>query len=207
MRGRRQVKAHARLKHAEPLDDPFALRIEPGPVQRMGERADEPADRVPRHLSVGVEGNHKPCPRQRRRIGAARRVRGRAVAAKQPVEFRELPTLPLPAHPAVLGRVPHAMAMEEEKERGTIGRVPLVECLDALERFANQYVVFGLFLGIGVGEVGQKREANACVGVGQVVGFQPLAENLGAPRPHEHGRHDDERGKFFGNAFLEIKLG
>ena len=179
VRGRRQVEADPRLQDAVALDDPPGCRVEPRPVERMGQRADQPAGRVARHLGVGVERDHEADPRQARRVGAQHRIARVRSPRSSRLNSEQLAALPLPAHPAALRRVPEPAAMEQEEEvrAAVAGDTARFKARRRARRASRtQRLVLGHRLVRGVGEVGQQGEAEARVGVGQVVGLQPLEQ-------------------------------
>ena len=202
----RQVDAHPRLEDAEPLDDPPLLRVEHRQIQRMRQRADEPTSRVADQHRVGVERDDEPGPRHLREVAADDRVARILRPLEQAVELRELPALPLPAHPDPLAGVPEPLPVEQEELVRPPRGVSLVERLDAVERGADVALVLGPVLLLRVGEVGQQGEPEHRVGVGQEVNLQPLEERRGALGADEHARHDDERRAVLRDPVAEVEL-
>ena len=97
--------------------------------------------------------------------------------------------------------------MEEVEELRAAGRIALVERAYPLQGVVEQSPVFGHHFLLGLGEVRQQGIADIRPRIGQVMGFQTLAEDLGAAWPYQHRGHHDERGELFGDALFEFELG
>src|ERR1700690_1653186 len=81
----------------------------------MGDRSDQPTHRAHRQPRVGIKGYDIAHSRRWGRCAAPRRQDpGCDRAAQEGIQFLELATLPFPAHPAALGRVPASLAVEDE---------------------------------------------------------------------------------------------
>jgi hypothetical protein len=206
-RGGDEAEADARLQDAVAGDDTAQLGVEARAVERVGQGRHQPGRRLARQLRVGVQGDDETHPRQARQVAALHRIGRVRGPAQQAVELAQLAALALPAHPAALRGVPHPFAVEQEEAVGAARGVALVESADALEGFTQVCVVLGPVLRGGVGEVGQQREAQLRVGVGQVMDFQALGQGSAALGADEQGRHDDEGRAVRGDAVLEIELG
>ena len=100
----RQGWCHARLQYAVSTDDTSQARIEPRPVQRVSQLADQPPRRVARKFRVGVERDDEADIRGKPAADDHEtRVAG---APEQAVQFMELAALALPAHPRSLLWIP-----------------------------------------------------------------------------------------------------
>ena len=80
------------------------------------------------------------------------------------------------------------MEQEEAVRSAVAVAVSVVQACDALQGVADELFVLGHGLVRGVGEVGQQGEPEAGVGVGQVVGLEPLGQHGARSRPREHRR-------------------
>ncbi len=202
-----QVEADPRLQHPVAGDDATLRRVEGRPVERVGQGGDQPARRLARQPSVGVEGDDEANPRQPTQVAAPDGIGGVGRAAQQAVELAELAALPLPAHPAPFRRVPDAAAVEEVEAVGAALGVALVQGADAVQGVADQRVVTGPGFGGGVGEVGQQRESQLRIRIREVMDLQMVHQFGGAVRAGQQRRHDDEGGAIFRYALLEVHPG
>ena len=192
---RRHRGRDARLQHRVPVDDPARLGIERRAIERVRHQADETGGGAPGKTRIRVEGDDEPNVggdgRTPTRDRHERRV---ARPPKQAVELVKLAALALPPHPLALGRVPHTPAMQQEKAIAAVGRrtVATIQIRDALGRRRHQRRILGHRLGRRVHMVGQEREANVPVRIGEVVDLEPadLLVDVGFAR--EQRRHHDE---------------
>ena len=203
------------------LDDAVAVGHAPGPlgvarpVERVGGRRDERAGAVGRRPRVGVECEHVAngiALRRRPEVALDDDVGGgRIGVAQEVVELLELAAFALPAHPDTLLRIPPALAVEEEEAvvgRRTVaaGAGAALACVEGPDR-AGGGLDDGLVVGHrrlrSVGPVGQEREAEGRVGVGERVHLEPLDHLPGVRRRREQRRDDDEGAVLVRHAVAE----
>ncbi len=198
-----QGRGHPGLHDGVALDHAAELVVEPGPVQRVGHLADQPAHGLPRQAGVGVQGDH--IAHALRQGGGSQegRVGG---AAQQPIEFVELAALALPADPAPLSLVPQAFAVQQhEAVAGRSGAIAMVQPRDALPGRGPQGLVgLGLFA-VGVAPIGQQGEIELARRAGQIVDLQPLDLFLDIFEGGEQGRDGDQGPQGFGYAVLQVQ--
>src|SRR5260221_593460 len=120
------MEAHARLEHSVPFNDSVFLRIKARPIQRMSQRSGHAPSCVSGHLRVGVERDDQLHVAKYGRVVTNDRITGVTSTSDQPVEFRKLAALSLPAHPFALGFVPNSFSMEEEEPWSPASRVPRI---------------------------------------------------------------------------------
>ena len=154
-----QGRRDPRLEDAVALDDATFARLEPGPVQRVRQGADEPRRGAARKLGIGVQRDHEA--NRRRDVGRLDDERGVGRAAQEAIELVQLAALALPAHPARLALAPEASAVEQMEARfASAGwAVPPVQLVDARARGREQGLVVGRVLRGGIRPVRQQREA------------------------------------------------
>ena len=92
---------------------------------------------------------------------------------------------------------------EEESLRSTLA-VALIQHLDLLQRRPQITIVLRSRFRGRIGEVGDERETQLRVRIGEKVDFQTVRENLRALWPQQHGRHDHEGGAVVRYAILEV---
>ena len=181
-------------------------RADLGAVQGMGQGADEAGRGVPREPRVGVEGEDE---------GGAVEAAGvplgepypRRAAEEELVQLGELPALPLPPHPAALGRIPAARAVEEEKGPPPGRCRPAVEPPDPRSHGLEKRPVVVGPLRRRVREVGQEREGEGRVGVRVVVALEVVEDPPDLlPRAEEDG-DGDEGAERFGDPLADIEPG
>jgi hypothetical protein len=174
-RGARTLDAdlHARLEHAVALDHALAGGIEPRADERMTQRPDHPARRVERELRVGIQRDHVLERRQQGAVALHDREARVACAAQQPVQLGQLAALALPSHPAPLGFVPTAFALQEEEP---VGAVPCVQLVDLPLRLLNHREVRRHRLRVGVGEVVEEGEVKMRIAVREIADLELAAE-------------------------------
>ena len=182
----------AGLKDPVALHHPTLARIQPGLVQRVGERSHQARRRAPGELGVGIERDHVADALGK---GGRRGEEGGVGGAPQElIELVQLAPLALPAHPAPLARAPDAAAMEEVETGLTPGggTVLEVERVDARPRRREQRVVPGSVLAGRVGPVREEGEPQLAIGVGEVV--DPEAAGLlgDLPLVRQEGGHDHQ---------------
>ncbi len=171
----------------------------------MGGDPDQLARDVPRQHRVAVDRQHVADVRQRREIADRDHVARAAIAAQQAIQLLELAALALPSHPQAFAGVEEAAAVEEvEAAAGVVG-VPAVELLDAGLRGVDDRLVARQRLRGGVGEVGEEREVQQRVGVGERLDLEVRHDLLGAGDAVEHGRDDDQRARAGREAVLEVE--
>ena len=189
----RQGRRDPWLENPVALDDAALARLEARPVQRVGERADQSRRGAAGQLGVGVERDHEADRRRHLEVLDHERRVGRA--AEQAIELVQLAALALPAHPATLALAPETPAVEQIEAGLTVagGAVAPVELGDAGARRGQQGLVVGGVLLRAVRPVGQQREAERAVVVGEVVNTQ-VRDLLGDLRPAGQERRHDHEG-------------
>ncbi len=126
-----QADAHARLQDAVAGHHASLPGVVHRAVERMVDGADERLRRIARQAGVGVQRDHVLHRRQAGDVAHDEHEAAFRVAAQQCVEIGQLAALALVAHPAALGGIPAARAMEQEKAIRVDAGVVLVERLDA----------------------------------------------------------------------------
>jgi hypothetical protein len=193
-----QAAGDARLQDAVPADDPRRRggAADARPVQRVGHGRYQQACGAPRQLRVGVQRDDVAHPGQRGHLPGGGHEAAVAAAAQQRVQVAELAALALGAHPHPLARVPAARPVQQEEAVAAAGlaivAIASVERLDACLRMRHQRPIAGLVLGVGVEEVGQQREVQLRVAVGEEAHLQVVDQVVDAGRAAEHRRHRDE---------------
>ncbi len=168
----------------------------------MRQLADQAGHHVARHARVGVERHHVGDVLRQGDVG--RQEGGVVVAAQQPVQLVKLAALALPAHPARLGVVEEAAPVQEVEERRALARVALVEAGDLGSRIVEDLQVGRLLLDVAVRPVGEQREADVALRVGQVMHFEVADGFVDVVARADQRRNDDQRPVVGGNAFLEF---
>ena len=110
--------ADARLQDAVALGDTAGARIEGGPVERVGDDADQLARDAARQPGVAVERDAVLDVGQDRQIADRDREARVGGAAQQPVELLDLAALALPPHPQALSGVPLPQPVKQEEAVG-----------------------------------------------------------------------------------------
>ena len=124
---------------------------------------------------------------QERRVGGA---------AKQPIEFVQLAALALPADPLSFAFVPDAPAMQEKEARAVVGRpVALVQPRNSGGAAPRRLSSSAVVLGLAIGPVGQQRECEIFVRIGEMVNLQSLDLLFDRRYAGEQRRHDDDRAQ------------
>ncbi len=122
---------------------------------------------------------------------------------QQPVELVQLAALALPAHPAPLLRVPAPLAVEEEE---AVGAVPRVQPVDALAGDVQQRLVAGEDLLVGVAEIGEQREVQVPVAVGEEADLEVVEERVDLRSPAHQRRHGHDGPVARGDALAHVEL-
>ncbi len=169
-------------------------------VQGVGHLADQAQRRVARQLGVGIQrddiAHASQDVRLLRVVGSAaiqRHEAGVGGAAQQPVEFMELATLALPAHPAVLAGVEPAPSVQQVEAFAARGRaVPLVQRGDGLLRDADQVGVSVLNFRIRIEAVRQQGKGQVATCAGQMVDFEALDVAAQFRLAGQQRGHDDQ---------------
>ncbi|MNZ46192.1 hypothetical protein D3C78_638680 [compost metagenome] len=201
--GARQADADPRLQDRVAGADAAFLHIVDGAVERMLHGADQLLRRIARQLGIGVEGDDVTHGLQGREIADDQRKTLQPGAAQQRIEFGELAALALVAHPHLLGRIPAPRAVEQEEVIGI--RVFAVQRLDALTGQRQQRRVLLQHLARGIHEVGQQREMQMGVAVGQKAHLQALDQFLDILLPSDEGRHHHQGARLGGDALAEVQ--
>src|SRR5450759_3746277 len=165
----RERHADPWLDDSVPLGDMSDIRIVVRAVERVRDRSDEKLRRVSRQHRVRVERYDVAYEREPARIADDRAKRVSRSPAQKFVELGELATLPLPAHPHVLVRIPEPLAVKEEKHIFPRVSVPRVEALGPCRCGGKNLLVIRPVLGWRVSEIAQYRELQIRVAVGEVL--------------------------------------
>ena len=211
---RRRVPLGRKRRGDPRLEDPVApgdaagATVQPRPIQRVRDRADEARHRSAGQARIGIEGHH--IAHARRWCGAGQ-CRGEVVRfrgpAKERIQLVELPALSLPAHPPGLALVPPATAMEQEEPR-TPARglaVPLVEHVDRGDSRGEEVVVIVELLGWCIAPVRQQRKPHVPVGVAQVVDLEVADLLLNVGLTQEERRDGHEGPQRSRHAFFQLE--
>ncbi|MNS55652.1 hypothetical protein D3C72_884900 [compost metagenome] len=112
----RQRRRHPRLEDRIATSDPLQRGVEPGPVQRMRDLADQPQCGVSRQARVRVQRNDiADVRRYVRRYAAHRHMARVGGTPQQAVQLVQLAALALPPHPDALARIEDAAPMKQEE--------------------------------------------------------------------------------------------
>src|SRR5579871_6361307 len=105
----------------------------------MRNRGNEPPRRIPRQLSIRVQGDDVSDTREDRKIAD---LHGKPVvaAAEKIVEIKQLAALSLPTHPFVFHFVEHAVPVQMEKGRDAVLCILAVEILNQARAQRNMLV-------------------------------------------------------------------
>ncbi len=197
--------AHARLQDAVAAGHPAQRRIDARAVQRMRQGRDELARRIARQPRIRVQGDHVAHLRQQRG-GADQRTEigiGRATA-QQTIQRRQLAALALVADPGALAGAPQARAVQQEEAVAAFRRIALVEAHDVLRRMREQRRVAGQRRLRGVQEIGEQREMQLRIAIGQEPHFQRLGQFVDRGRVAEHARHHHQGPRAGRNALGKV---
>ena len=144
----------ARERHTDPrLDDPVPLgyasdlRIVVRAVERVRDRSDEQLRRISRQYRVRVECYDVTHEGEPARVADDRIERVSCSPPQEFVELGKLATLPLPAHPHILFRIPEPRTVKEKKHVFTGVSVPRVERIDARRSGGKNLLVIRPVLG------------------------------------------------------------
>ncbi len=196
------------LEHAVPLGHPASPWIEGRPVERMGDRSHEAADRAAGQPRIGVERDHVAHVhgRDRRRPPRGKDA-GRRRAAQKGVQLVELASLALPAHPASLGFVPGALPVEQQEPGASSGgfAVAVVEAFDPRRSGREEVVVAGEMLGGCVEPVREQGEPNVAIAVSQVVDLEAADLGFDISLARQEHRHDDQRPQPGWHALVQVE--
>src|SRR5262245_17032652 len=187
------------LKDAVPVDDAADPRVEVRAVERMRQGADEAAGPAAWQAGVGIERDDVPDGVGDGWRVPARRYEGRIRrAAEKTVQLVQLPALALPTHPPTLALVPRALPMEQEEPfAATRGATMLVvEAGDARYRCGEEAIVTRHRPRRRIVSVGEEREVEIAVRVGEVVDLQALDlfPDLGFARQERWHDHEGPQG-------------
>ena len=91
--------------------------------------------------------------------------------AQETIEFVQLAALALPAHPFALPGIPDAPAVQQQKARFAVLRV---EICDAFLSCSQTRFIKRRGLGIAIFPIGEQRQIQIAVSVGEIVDFQRL---------------------------------
>ena len=191
--GTRQAHSHAGLENAVAFDHNPALGIEYRMVQRMGHGAHQSSGGVTRQLGVGIERDDI---FDQGEDGGVADDFGKALAAtaaQQGIEVRELPPLAFVTHPAVFAGVPAAWAVKQEEPVVVGGLVLAVEHSDSGASPLDQLLIFRQMLRPGVAEIGEQREVQVLVPIGQIMNLQGFDQAIRAGHARQHGGNDHHR--------------
>jgi hypothetical protein len=187
-----------RLKDAVSLDDAALGGVERRLVEGMGHGADQTVHDASGQMRVGVEGDHVPDGGGHVGPPAPRREERRVVRPEQEaVQLLELPALALPSHPLAFRLIPDASTMEQEEALAPVGRatVTTVEARDPVDGGGEEPSILRHGLGRGVGPVGQEREVDVTVRIGEVVDLETPDMLLDLRLAGEESGHHNERAQ------------
>ena len=174
----------------------------------MGHGADQTVDDASGQMRVGVEGDHVADGGGHVGPPAARREERRVVRPPQEaVQLVELPALALPSHPLAFRLIPDAPAMEQEEALAAVGRatVAAVEARDPVDGGREEPIILRHGLGGRVGPVGQEREVDVTVRIGEVVDLETTDMLLDLGLAGEEGGHHDERSQARRDAVAQLE--
>ena len=205
--GARHGGGDPRLQDRVALDDPTERVVEARTIERMGHGGRELARRVARQLGVAVQDDHIADAAQAPDV-ADDRGEGAELAAQRSVEVLELAALALPAHPHALARVPQPGAMQQKKRRGPPGReVAGVERQDTLAGAPQQRDVGVHVLAWRVAEVGQQREKEVGIAVGEVTDLERIEQRVDLGDVDQQRGHGDHRALVRRDTGREVEAG
>jgi hypothetical protein len=173
----------------------------------MRERAQEARRDSAREARVGVERQHVAHAEEGGRVALVDHEGGVARAREQAVELLELPALSLPAHPATLGGAPAARTVEEVEGTAAVLAMAPVELADPGDGLGDDLPIARPICLRGVREVGQEREAERRVRVGEVVDLEPAHERGRVLDARQERRDDDRGARVGGDPAVERHLG
>ena len=131
----------------------------------------------------------------------------RLVSQHEAIELLELAALAFPPHPAALGGIEAAGAMQQVERPVTTLSIAQVEPPDAVDQRLLHRAVARHVLGRRVGVIAQEHEAERRIGIGEPVQFQALDQPRDLGRAADDDRHDHRGGALGRNALLEVELG
>ena len=108
-----QGQADPGLQHAVACHHPPNGRVDHGPVERVGSRADQLPGLVAGQLGVCVEGDDVPCPLESRDVTDDHAERIGVARDQQPVQGLDRAPLPFVAHEPTLPRIPQSGTVQE----------------------------------------------------------------------------------------------
>ena len=201
----RQRRRDPRLEHGMALHHAPGDGIDPRAIERVRHRADQTLDGAAGQPRVGIQRDDVAHFGRDRR--AHRQERGVRRPPQQAIQLVELAPLALPSHPRALALVPAPPAMQNEEAIAAAGRgaVLPVEARDRRARGLQRDRVVSQALGGCVRPVGEQREADVAVRVGEVVHFQPLDLLVDDGPIGEERRHGDQRARARGHAVAELE--
>ena len=159
----------------------------------MRDDTDQVSRGISRQARVAVERDAIPYVRQDGRVANGQHEARVRRAAKQPVEFLDLPALAFPAHPEAFVRVPLTRSVEQEEAVGTAVGMFCVERLDAFCSRVEDLCVDGQVLRLGVLEVTENGEMDVRVEVAERMHFDVRDQSPRALDAVQDRRDDDHR--------------
>ncbi len=202
-----QAGAHAGLQDAVALHHALQRRIEAWPVEWVGQGGDERTRRIARELRVRIQGDDIAHAEQDRRVTYDAHERASIAMAEQGIERGQLAALALVPHPHPFTGVPLPGAVQQVEAVAALGRVALVQSLDALRGVRKQGVVGRQLRFWGVEEIRQQHEAQLGIAVGQEADLQRFDQDVDAVGAGQHRRYRHHGGAVRGNPLAEIQLG
>src|SRR5882672_2505590 len=198
---------NARLHDGIAFYDTPIASAESRPIERMRHGTDKANGSTPRQPCVRIECDH--VANARNAYGGAATDGNKCSArrtAQELVQFMQLPSLALPAHPFAVTLVPYTLAMEEKKAFATPrGRTILfVQPSDSIHRDGDQVVITRQGLARRVQPIREQRETQFSIWICQIVHFQPLDMLCNFLRGSKQGGHDDNRPQVLGDAVVEF---
>ena len=206
LEGGLRLDLRARLEDGVAGRDLPAAGVERGPVQRVGQGADQLPGGARRQDGIRVQGDHVAERGQQGGVAEQDGFRKRLPAQEETVELVELAALALPAHPAAFPAVPHPPAVEEKEGLGGPVGVFRIESPDPFPRRVEQRLVLRHVRPGGVGEVGQQGEAEVGVRVAQVMELEVVQESGDVPGLGQQRRDHHDGAERVRDPFREIEL-
>jgi hypothetical protein len=207
-RGGLHADADPRLQDAVAMRDDATLGVDDGAVERMRHGADHRCGGAARQLRVGVEGDDVANVAYFAYATCLDRERVECTFEKL-VQVEQLAALALPAHPYALACVEGAQTVEECEAAAALPAVTIVQLVDEIDGQLDQWVVVVLTrLGDRIRKIGDEREVQVGVLVGEIADFEFGNQLTQLRLVHEQCGHGDKCACFFGNAgAVEVDLG
>ena len=201
---KRQGRGNLRLQNAVARGHALADRVDDRAVQGMGHLADQPAHRIAQDAGVGIQRDDE---LHVLRHGGAGQKAGIGRTAQQPVQFDKFAALALPPQPDALGRVPAALAVQEQKPVTVSRRIGLVQGCNRRASLDHQGRVGRRGFFVAIRPVRQKRVVHGATDAGQMMHLQPLDLVLQILRVGQQDRHRHKGAQVGWNTVFQRKSG